>query len=159
MIGILNYGSGNIKAFSNIYKSFGISIRIIEDKNDLEGVSKIILPGVGSFDRVLEKLRSAAFFNLLEDLVLNKEIPILGICVGMQIMAQRSDEGVCKGLGWIGGEVHHLSKLKTNMQIPHMGWNQIHFSEKNELFSGIKNFDNFYFFKQNKTLLFDETFN
>jgi glutamine amidotransferase len=145
MIAILNYGSGNIKAFLNIYKSLGIEAKVVSELNDLHGVSKIIMPGVGSFDKVMLKLRSASFFNLLEHLVLNERMPILGVCVGMQIMALKSQEGNEKGLGWIGGEVLHLNKLNCSMQTPHMGWNQVGHPIQDKIFIGIDNSADFYF--------------
>ena len=101
MIKIINYGVGNIDAFISIYRNLGIDIGIASKPDDLAGASKLILPGVGHFDYAMLKFKQTGMLNSVNNLVLNKRIPVLGICVGMQIMAHSSEEGFEKGLSWI----------------------------------------------------------
>ena len=138
MISIINYGLGNVKAFSNIYKSLKINHKIITKVDDLYESTKIILPGVGSFDWAMKKLEDSGFREILNQLVINKKIPILGICVGMQLMAEHSEEGSLSGLGWIKGKVKKISVDKNSVILPHMGWNSVSLG-KNILFEGIEN--------------------
>lgn len=147
MIGIINYGSGNIKAISNIYNNLKINNLIIDNFNDFNKCNKIILPGVGSFDFVMNKINNADLVKTLNNLVLDKQIIVLGICVGMQIFANRSDEGVLKGLGWIKGSVRKILKNenKKKLLLPHMGWNKIQISKKNILLDNINKDSKFYF--------------
>lgn len=146
MIAIIDYGVGNINAFANIYRSLDIEFSIAREPSDIRKASKLILPGVGSFDWAMNKLSKS---NLIEDLscvVLDKSVPILGVCVGMQIMANSSDEGILNGLGWLDGSVKHLSNLRGNKKfpLPHMGWNNVAFNEKSPLSNNISISD-FYF--------------
>jgi len=141
MIGIINYGSGNVKSFENVFLQNKVSFKNINSKNDFANINGLILPGVGAFDNVLQKLNNSGFRHELEYLVLEKGIPILGICVGMQIMSIGSAEGVEKGLGWINANVE---KFKINKRLPHMGWNKVLSVKKNILFDSIDN-EEFYF--------------
>ncbi|MBL0954449.1 MAG: imidazole glycerol phosphate synthase subunit HisH [Leptospira sp.] len=127
MIGILNYGVGNIKAFSNILKSLGFDFKVIESGEEILNVDKLILPGVGSFDSVMEKLEHAKVMEELSSFALIEKRPILGVCVGMQILADSSEEGQKKGLGWIKGKVKkfNFSSLETKPMIPQIGWNEV----------------------------------
>lgn len=127
MITIVNYGSGNIQAIGNIYKRLNIEFTIAEDAAGLEAGSKLILPGVGAFDKTMQQLIDSGLKSKLDELVLNKKVPVLGICVGMQILAKKSEEGTLPGLGWIDGEVKKIdiSKFTHKPHLPHMGWNSI----------------------------------
>jgi glutamine amidotransferase len=128
MIAIINYGLGNVKAFFNVYKNLNIPVTIANNPDDLQKATKIILPGVGSFDYAMQRLNNSGMRNTLDELVLHKNIPIIGICVGMQMLANSSEEGKLPGLGWIDGEVKRfdISSFKNeNSLIPHMGWNDI----------------------------------
>lgn len=138
MITILDYGLGNIRAFVNIYKSLGIDCVVAHDIQTLNSASRLILPGVGSFDWAIKKLETSGFRPTLDNLVLSKYVPILGVCVGMQMMALRSDEGILPGLGWIPGDVkmfdeNYLNSIST---VPHIGWNDV-VPIKHPLFSNI----------------------
>ena len=145
MIGILNYGLGNIKAISNIFNRLGIENIFINEKNDLSKINKLILPGVGTFDEAINLLEEKNFTDSLNQYILNKAIPILGICVGMQIMSNYSEEGVEKGFGWIPGKIIKFKNNQSlkNHRMPHMGWNDVIFKD-NKLFNGIIN-PEFYF--------------
>jgi glutamine amidotransferase len=144
MIAIISYGSGNIKSFVNLYEKLNIKIQIAENSNDLIDVSKIIIPGVGAYDETINKLNKTGMRDKIEFYALEKKIPILGICVGMQIMGQSSEEGSMEGLGWIPGKVRKLPKEKC-LKLPHMGWNLAKLKKKHKLFSNMEDESRFYF--------------
>ncbi len=146
MVTIVNYGLGNIHAFANIYKRLNIAFRIAQTAEELKSSEKIILPGVGSFDWAMRLLEESGLRTVLDDLVINQQRPLLGVCVGMQIMAKRSDEGVLNGLGWIDAEVKHFNKneLPDKIQLPHMGWNDVEPTDRSTLFNDMDN-PRFYF--------------
>ncbi len=147
MIGIVDYGVGNIKAFSNIYKQLNFPYKIVTSRDHFKDVDKIILPGVGAFDHTMMCLEKSGFLETLNDLVLNKKKPILGVCVGMQIMAKSSEEGILDGLGWIEATVKKFNKggLGCNNPLPHMGWNSVNPVVRNPLFKDIDANSRFYF--------------
>jgi glutamine amidotransferase len=127
MITLVDYGLGNIQAFANIYKSLGIACSIARDSDQLSRASRLILPGVGAFDWAMQRLEASGLRTTLDYLVLSRQVPVLGICVGMQMMANRSEEGRLPGLGWIPGVVKRFdeSLLSSKSSLPHMGWNDI----------------------------------
>ena len=135
MITILNYGIGNIKAFQNIYNRLGITVEIATSSYQLSMAEKIILPGVGSFDWAMERLNNSGMRSTLEEMVLHYKIPVLGVCVGMQMMAESSEEGILPGLGWINAKVKRFEENK--LRLPHMGWNSVSPKETNPLFKDI----------------------
>lgn len=147
MITIVNYGVGNIKAIQNVYYKLSIPARVISDKNELEKIDKLILPGVGSFDYAMEKLISSGMYEKINELVLEKGIPVIGICVGMQMMTKSSDEGSMPGLGWINANVKKFDATKMNgkIQLPHMGWNDVVSKTENPLFDNLHKDAKFYF--------------
>lgn len=147
MIGIINYGSGNIQAVANIYKRVGISYKIVNSRNDFDEVEKLILPGVGAFDSTMKVLNNSGLRDALDYHVLEKQKPVLGICVGMQIMSNESEEGLEAGLGWIKGKVKKfdVTKLVYKPFLPHMGWNTILPISNSALFQNIDNVLGFYF--------------
>ena len=127
MITLVNYGLGNIQAFVNIYKRLNITVKVAQSALDLVGAEKLILPGVGSFDWAMTRLKASGMGPSLDDMVLNQKCPVLGVCVGMQMMARRSDEGDLPGLGWIDAEVKRFddSLFHQKSRLPHMGWNDV----------------------------------
>ncbi len=130
MITIINYGLGNINAFGNILKNQDFKFKIAKNSDELKGATKIILPGVGSFDWAMHKINSSGMREKLDELVLEKKVPVLGICVGMQIMAKSSEEGKEKGLQWINAEVLKFKQdANRTPALPHMGWNKIKIKE------------------------------
>jgi imidazole glycerol-phosphate synthase subunit HisH len=138
---IIDYGIGNIKAFKNIYEKSNINAVITTKKNQLEDATHLILPGVGAFDWAMSKLDKSGLRETLDTLVLDRKIPILGICVGMQMMASRSEEGILPGLNWIKGKV---LKFDENTLLPHMGWNNVKVSVTSKIFNNMEN-PEFYF--------------
>lgn len=147
MITIVDYGVGNIQAFVNIYKELGIPCFLAKTKEDLKNASKIILPGVGHFDFAMKKLTDSGMIEILNHKVLQEKTPVLGICVGMQMMANESEEGTSKGLEWISAKVKRIdtSKLNQNTLLPHMGWNSIHIKKDSYLFKNFQEQEDFYF--------------
>ncbi|CAM4054725.1 imidazole glycerol phosphate synthase subunit HisH [Gillisia hiemivivida] len=125
MIGIVDYGSGNVQAIATIYKNLNLECKIIANPSELELADKLILPGVGAFDATMEQLLESGLKEKLDHLVLNEKRPVLGICVGMQILADSSEEGLLPGLGWIPGKVKKIdtSNFVHKPYLPHMGWN------------------------------------
>lgn len=146
MIALVDYGLGNIQAFANIYRRLGLDVFPARTATELERAQKIILPGVGAFDWAMTRLNESGLRDTLDNLVLNKKVNVLGVCVGMQMMAQRSDEGILPGLGWIEGEVVMLgtSLLKGKTHLPHMGWNDVVPRHNSDLFRGLDS-PQFYF--------------
>jgi len=147
MIAIVNYGLGNIKAFANVYKNLNFPHVIATVKEELQAATKIILPGVGAFDEAITLLNNSGLRATLDELVLGKKVPIMGICVGMQMLANSSEEGVLPGLGWIPGAVKKFdpAAIKTKPQLPHMGWNTVKPDANNPLFRSIADNAFFYF--------------
>ncbi|MGB8951812.1 MAG: imidazole glycerol phosphate synthase subunit HisH [Candidatus Aminicenantales bacterium] len=147
MIGIINYGSGNIKAFANIYSKLGIPFVIASKADHLKNITKIILPGVGAFDHAMQKLEISGMRYALDELALLRCLPVLGVCVGMQILAHSSAEGKRQGLGWIDGvvKIFDREKLTSATHLPHMGWNNVRPVIKNSLFKDIDADSRFYF--------------
>ncbi|WP_038335969.1 MULTISPECIES: imidazole glycerol phosphate synthase subunit HisH [Empedobacter] len=147
MIAIVDYGVGNIAAFLNIFKELGIDCFVAKTNDDLVKATKLILPGVGHFDFAMQKLENSGMIETLNQQVLINKIPILGICVGMQMMANESEEGTSKGLEWISAKVKMIdtSKLNQNTLLPHMGWNSIHIKKDSYLFKNFQEQEDFYF--------------
>lgn len=150
MIAIVEYGLGNIKAFSNIYNKLDIPHFFAKSPADLEKASKIILPGVGAFDYAMEKLNSSGLRETLDRRVLKEKVPVIGICVGMQMMANSSEEGRLAGLGWISGKVKKFSgdseaNSKERFPLPHMGWNSLTLETKDPIFKDLDAEPRFYF--------------
>lgn len=148
MIGIIDYGLGNISAFKNIYKKLDIPTLVINSEEQIDDkVDRFILPGVGSFDWAINLLNNSGLRDKLEYMVLKRKYPILGVCVGMQLLFDSSEEGDAKGLGWIPGEVRKLNAEAGEMiiRLPHMGWNKIQANSDAVLFDGINSDAEFYF--------------
>lgn len=147
MITIVDYGSGNINAITNIYELLKIPFSIASEPSQLEIAEKIILPGVGSFDYCMSKLNNSGLKEVLNKKVLEDKVPVLGICIGLHIMAHNSEEGKLSGLGWIQGTVKKFdeSKLQEKPKIPHMGWNSIKVESVKNLFKNINEDQGFYF--------------
>ena len=147
MIVIIDYGLGNLNAFVNIFEKNDIPVRIAHQEKDLEGATKIILPGVGAFDHAMTKLNESGMRSKLDELVCEKKLPIIGICVGMQILAKSSEEGILPGLGYIDGVVKlfDISSFKQKTHLPHMGWNDIKTQTGNVLFKSLVEEPLFYF--------------
>lgn len=147
MITILDYGSGNINALKNIYDRLNISIEFAKTKEQILSADHIILPGVGAFDETVSTLHENGFIDVLNKKVLDEKVPILGICVGMQMLAHSSEEGILKGLSWIPGKVRKfdINMIPDKPKIPHLGWNSIVTMRDCVLFKDIDPETGFYF--------------
>lgn len=147
MIGILDYGLGNILAFVNVYKRLHNPARVVRRPADLAGVTKMILPGVGAFDHAMVLFNQSGLRPAVEELVFGRQVPIMGICVGMHMLADSSEEGKLPGLGWIKGKVTRISATGVSgaVRLPHMGWNDILVSGHPFLFRGLETDARFYF--------------
>ena len=147
MIYIVDYGLGNIKAFVNVYERLNVRVNVAKSAEEIKKASKIILPGVGAFDQAMKLLNNSGMRDALDIQVLENKIPIVGVCVGMQILAKSSEEGLLPGLGWINGYVKKfdVSDLSMKPGLPHMGWNTINPNIGNPLMSQFCNQPKFYF--------------
>jgi glutamine amidotransferase len=145
-IAIVDYGAGNIKSIKNAFNRLGIQgISLASTKTDLMNVDALVLPGVGAFANCANNLRNSGLLPTLEDLVLNKSVPILGICVGMQLFFDSSTEdGYFAGLSWVPGTVEIINP-PIDYKIPHVGWNQVVIKSKIGIFDKTQEGTNFYF--------------
>jgi glutamine amidotransferase len=147
VIAIVDYGLGNIRAFENILKRLGVPHCIARNELELSPATKIILPGVGAFDHAMDLLERSGMRGALDRLVLQDKRPVIGICVGMQILGRSSAEGRLPGLGWVPGEVRSMKAddLQPRGQLPHMGWNRVHPKTIDGLFRQMSLDPDFYF--------------
>ncbi len=147
MISIIDYGLGNVHAFANMYREMNIPTRLVHNLEELEGSTRFILPGVGSFDLAMKLFKESGMCEKVSEMVLEKNIPVLGICVGMQMLANSSEEGKEAGLGWISGKVKKIdeSKLSQRTHLPHMGWNDIKVKPDQKILKGLEEKAKFYF--------------
>ena len=148
MIRIVDYGVGNIQAFMTMFKRLGITAERALVAADLADASRLILPGVGHFDHAMQRLNDSGMRPALEDLVLGRRVSVVGICVGMQMLANGSDEGNLPGLGWVPGRVRSFASHPQTaaLPMPHMGWNDVQPSTGTPLFAtGFDNAPQFYF--------------
>jgi glutamine amidotransferase len=147
MIGILDYGMGNVGSIQNMLKRLSIDCRLENNPVNLGNYHHLILPGVGSYDSGIAKLTESGFREKL-DRVVKKGIPILGICLGMQLLGQTSEEGELNGLGWINAKVIRFQQTlgtTSRIKVPHMGWNTVSPREQSNLFAGLEINARFYF--------------
>jgi glutamine amidotransferase len=146
-IGIVNYGSGNIFSISNIYKKGNIDFFISSEPKELAQASHLILPGVGAFDETMKTLNDSGLKVFLDEMVLGEKKPILGICVGMQLLADNSEEGNLQGFGWIKGKVRKFDELvfKQKPYLPHLGWNTLNIQKEHAIFNQVDSEEGFYF--------------
>jgi glutamine amidotransferase len=147
VIAIVQYGSGNVQAIANIYSRLGIEVTMAGTPQELRAADRIILPGVGAFDWAMRRLNESGMREALEQAVMSDGKPVLGICVGMQILANRSDEGTVAGLGWVPGEVRKFDVTRFSQQthLPHMGWNDVQPRNGCGLFKELEAQAQFYF--------------
>lgn len=147
MITIVDYGMGNLGSIVNMAKRIGARIDIQSNAKEISKAKKIILPGVGSFDAAIKKINNSGIKEVLDEKALHQKIPILGICLGMQILTYGSEEGSLPGLGWIPAQTYAFRKhVSSNFKVPHMGWNTVMVSAPNQLTSGLDNLDEIRFY-------------
>lgn len=147
MICIVEYGSGNVQALGNLLKRSRIPFFLSGDPARMREADRFILPGVGAFDPTMEQLAGSGILAALEEQVLGEGKPVLGICVGMHLLANGSDEGTRQGLGWVPGRVRKIDASLRNRlpHLPHMGWNTLLAENDHPLFEGIDRDRGFYY--------------
>jgi len=143
MIVIVNYNMGNVGSVYNMIKKIGFEALITSNINEIEKAKKIILPGVGAFDNGIINLKKLGLIEILEYKVFKERVPILGICLGMQLMTKKSEEGELQGLSWIDAETKRF--VSDTYKIPHMGWNYVKIIKNSDLFSSEFSEWRFYF--------------
>ena len=145
-IGIINYGMGNLGSIQNALESLGADSFIMGSPDMLESADRIILPGVGAFAAAVKHLEEDQWIPAIKQAVLEQKRPLLGICLGMQLLLSSGDEGGhCKGLGFIEGEVKRLQLKDPSLRVPHMGWNEVDYTCDSPIFQNIPDQSDFYF--------------
>jgi imidazole glycerol-phosphate synthase subunit HisH len=146
MVTIVDYKTGNIGSIRNMLKKIGETSVITSRRDEIADASKLILPGVGAFDTGMKNLRDLDLIDILTQKVLADKIPVLGICLGLQLLSSKSEEGLLPGLGWINAETLRFKFSNTSeYKIPHMGWNFISIKKESRLFDGMYPDARFYF--------------
>ena len=145
-VGVVDYGMGNLFSVVSALEMIGAKVIICQNPNSLKDVDRIIMPGVGGFDNCMDTITKKGFKDALDREVIDLGKPIYGICLGMQIMGRMSFEfGEHKGLGWIDGDVLKLRPNDSNLRVPHVGWNDVNYTEDSPLFSDLPKSPDFYF--------------
>ena len=147
---IFEYGMGNVGSIKNMFKKLGRTAMISDDAEEVARATHLVLPGVGAFDNGITKLRKAPAFETLERKVREDKIPLMGICLGMQLLTNSSEEGKLPGLGWIDAETRRFQLDSENpdhagLKIPHMGWNEVTPKEGEFLYKGYEEIPRYYF--------------
>lgn len=147
MMVIVDYGVGNLASIKNMFHKIGVEAIISSSNDQLVAATKIILPGVGAFDTCVEKLQESGLKDVLHRKVVIENTPVLGICVGMQLLLEGSEEGKLSGLGWIKGKNVRFkeSELPSGYKIPNMGWLNVSLKKKSYLTENLPNEPRFYF--------------
>ena len=157
MITIVDYGMGNLGSVLNMFKKVGAAAKITSDLNEITKAEKILLPGVGSFDAAMKRISDSGMKEVLDNKALVEKIPILGICLGMQLLTGGSEEGELNGLGWINGKAYHFNnRIDDSLRVPHMGWNVATISNENQLTKNYSGEQRFYFIHSYFVLAEDE---
>jgi glutamine amidotransferase len=145
VITIVDSGIANVRSVQNMFRKAGVAARITQDPADVRGAEKLVLPGVGSFDAAMRALRQHGLDVALTETVQQKRTPILGICLGMQLFARRSEEGVEPGLGWVDADVVRFKFPNGERKVPHMGWNELTVARPSRLLDQLPAESRFYF--------------
>ena len=143
-ITIINYGMGNIGSIVNMLKRIGVKSHIAHNSKQIKSAKKLILPGVGAFDKAMLSINALEIREALDKKVLEECVPILGICLGMQLLTNGSEEGLSKGLGWIDGKASLLPADQA-VKVPHMGWNTVRPFNESPLTMDLSENSRFYF--------------
>lgn len=147
MIAIVDYGSGNVAAIADIFKRLKVPHVITRDYSELRSADRYVLPGVGAFDTTMRTLKDSGLVEVLNDEVHGRGKKIMGVCVGMQILGDSSEEGLLSGLGWISGQIRRIdaTTLQSCPKLPHMGWNSIRLTANSPMLDGVDCERGFYF--------------
>jgi len=142
---IIDYGLGNLLSVKNMFKKIGVDATISSDFSVIKDAPKLLLPGVGAFDYGMQKIKDSGLQEVLNQKVLIDKTPILGICLGLQIMTKSSEEGVLPGLGWFNAVTKKFRLDDSSLKVPHMGWNEISIKKQSKLLDGMYDDARFYF--------------
>jgi glutamine amidotransferase len=147
MIAIVDYGVGNLGSIINMLKKVGVRAVASSEPDVLQQAEKLILPGIGAFDAGMNKLNERGLVPLLNELALERKVPFLGLCLGLQLMTKKSEEGRAQGLGWLDAETvrFKFGAEQTHLKVPHMGWNTIDVCRPHPLFTDLESLSRFYF--------------
>lgn len=147
MITIIDYGAGNIRSIQNMLKKIGVPSKLTDSAEEVMTAEKLILPGVGHFDYGIRQLRKSGLIECLEKRVLKDQVPLLGICLGAQMLGNGSEEGTEQGLGWIDMDIVHFEtdRIHKTHKVPNMGWNYINPAKESILLEGLDQHARFYF--------------
>ena len=145
MITIVDYGMGNLGSVLNMFRKIGVASKITSDLEEIKTATRLLLPGVGSFDKAMERISTSGIKEVLDQKVLVEETPILGICLGMQLLTNNSAEGIEKGLGYINASTKKFSFQDKKIKVPHMGWNLVEKSTSSLLTTNFEEESRFYF--------------
>lgn len=144
MITIIDYGMGNLGSVHNMFKRIGAESKVTSDLDEVASATKILLPGVGAFDNAMNRINSSGLRDILDKKALEEGIPILGICLGMQLLTRGSEEGSVPGLDWIPADTIKFNR-DSGLKVPHMGWNVVHVSTPSKLTDSLPEESRFYF--------------
>lgn len=145
MIAILNYGMGNLASIQNMFKKVGVSAKIITTADAVYEAQALIIPGVGKFDNAIRQIEATGLRKALDEAALARKIPILGICLGMQLMTRGSEEGQLPGLGWIDADCRLIKGNGLYLRVPHMGWDLVTIQKTSPYFDNSFEEHRFYF--------------
>jgi glutamine amidotransferase len=144
---IIDYGMGNLGSIANMLKQIGVQAEVTNDPKRIESAERLILAGVGAFDQGMQRLNDLNLIPLMKRKVLEEKTPFIGICLGMQLLSRRSEEGHLPGLGWLDAETlrFHFDGSPLRLRVPHMGWNEIEIRKQHPLFVDLGEEPRFYF--------------
>jgi glutamine amidotransferase len=126
MITVVDYGVGNIGALLNMFDHLGIEAQTGTSTSDIQSATSLVLPGIGAFDKAMQTLQERRLLEALNEAVLGRRVPVLGVCLGMQLLARRSEEGTLAGLGWIAADVIRITPpAGSGLKVPHIGWSEV----------------------------------
>jgi len=145
MISILNYGMGNLASIQNMFKRIGVLSNLITTVDEINKSQALVIPGVGMFDIAMRQIKSMDIRGALEEAAFSRKIPILGICLGMQLMTRGSEEGKLAGLGWIRADTRLIDGASKGLRVPHMGWDVISVKKPDSYFDSSIPEHRFYF--------------
>lgn len=145
MVGIVNYGLGNLGSIQNMLKAIGVKSLISFNMDELDKCDRFILPGVGAFDAGMSKLNESGLAQFVKEKALRDKRPVLGICLGMQLLGKKSEEGTLPGLGLISFDNIRFRLSGTDLKVPHMGWDIVKFNQHNSLIRNLEGIQRYYF--------------
>lgn len=145
MVTIVDYGMGNLGSIQNMFKRIKVDSEVASDRAAIARAKKLLLPGVGAFDAAMQKINDSGFRDVLDEKALVEKVPVLGICLGMQLLTNDSEEGSLPGLKWVNAKTVKFSLTDASLKIPHMGWNLVHSVNQSPLTEGLPEESRFYF--------------